>query len=211
MFTGIIHHTGIIEAIDRHDQGARLTVRFEQNAEPPERGESIAVSGVCLTALPLDQSDRFAADLSPETLQRTNLGDLEQGRRVNLERALAFGDRLGGHLVQGHVDGVGSLRSIHPEGEFAVYRWEYPRSYADLVVDKGSIAVDGISLTIVEPDAESFGVALIPETLDRTTLGAASIGDRFNLEFDIMAKYARHLFGRYVGAPEDDTVPFAKS
>ncbi|HSN68510.1 MAG TPA: riboflavin synthase, partial [Thermoanaerobaculia bacterium] len=161
------------------------------------RGESIAVNGVCLTALPLDGA-AFAADLSPETLSLTTLGRLGAGARVNLERALSLGDRLGGHLVQGHVDATGDLLSIETEGEFAFYRWSFPARFAPLVVEKGSIAVDGISLTIVRPDEASFGVALIPETLEKTNLGAARIGDAANLEFDQMAKYAQSLFAHYL-------------
>src|SRR5262249_16733421 len=137
-------------------------------------------------------------DLSNETLSRTTLGSLGAGTRVNLERALAAGYRLGGHFVQGHVDAVGTLVSVAEEGEFAVYRWSYPPQVAELLVNKGSIAVDGISLTIVDPDASSFGAALIPETLRRTNLGAARVGDAVNLEFDMIAKYVRTLVAPYV-------------
>ena len=171
-------------------------------AEPLERGESIAVNGVCLTAIPTSAA-AFYADLSPETLRLTTLGRFAAGAGVNLERALALGDRLSGHLVQGHVDAVGSLVAIAHEGEFAVYRWSYPSEFQELVVPKGSIAVDGISLTIVEPDARSFAAALIPETLQRTNLRDLRIGDPVNLEFDIMAKFARKLMEPYVKRTED--------
>jgi riboflavin synthase len=164
---------------------------------PLQRGESLAVNGVCLTVLP--QADgSVVADLSDETLSRTTLGSLGAGARVNLERALALGDRLGGHFVQGHVDGVGALISIEQEGDFAVYRWSYPPEHAALLVNKGSIAVDGISLTVVDPDASSFGAALIPETLRRTNLGDARVGDAVNLEFDMIAKMVRTLAAPYV-------------
>src|SRR5207248_8217407 len=145
-----------------------------------------------LTVIP--QSDgALLTDVSSETLSRTTLGSLGTDTRVNLERALALGDRLGGHMVQGHVDTVGTLMSIAAEGDFAVYRWSYPSEFAELVVGKGSIAVDGVSLTIVEPDATTFGAALIPETLRRTNLGTTNLGDRVNLEFDMIAKYVRNL------------------
>jgi len=195
MFTGIIHHTGVIEALERLANGARIRLRTT-DPEPFTRGESLAVNGVCLTMLPEDGF--LVADVSDETLSLTTLGSLAAGSRVNVERALALGDRLGGHLVQGHVDGTGSLLSIETEGEFAVYRWGYPRTFADLVVSKGSIAVDGVSLTVVEPDAESFGAALIPETLRRTNLGDAKPGDAVNLEFDMVAKHIRNLVAPYL-------------
>lgn len=203
MFTGIIQQMGTVEELRLEPGGARLVIQVEKDFGGMERGESIAVNGVCLTALP-SAEHRFAADLSLETLSRTTLGTLESGTRVNLERSLALGDRLGGHLVQGHVDAVGSLSSIREEGSFAVYRWSFPESYADLVVEKGSIAVDGVSLTIIGVEPGSFGVALIPETLSRTTLGTARPGDRFNLELDIMAKYARSLFLRYLPGAKNE-------
>lgn len=200
MFTGIIRELGTITRFERSTHGGRLEIGRAGDAEPLARGESIAVNGVCLTALPVDAAS-FAADLSPETLSLTTLGRLEVGGRVNLERALALGDRLGGHLVQGHVDTTGELASIDDEGDFAFYRWSYPPRFAPLVVEKGSIAVDGISLTLVRPDAGTFGVAIIPETLERTNLGTARVGDPANLEFDIMAKFAQSLFVHYL--PQD--------
>jgi len=195
MFTGIIHHTGVIESTERLANGARIRLRTT-DPEPFTRGESLAVNGVCLTMLPDD--GLLVADVSDETLSLTTLGSLGAGSRVNVERALALGDRLGGHLVQGHVDGTGSLLSIETEGEFAVYRWSYPRTFADRVVSKGSIAVDGVSLTVVEPDTDSFGAALIPETLRRTNLGDAKPGDAVNLEFDMVAKHIRNLVAPYI-------------
>lgn len=196
MFTGIILTDGIIEAFDRLDAGARMRLRTGDDA-PFERGESLAVNGVCLTVLP-QGTGSIVTDLSNETLSRTTLGSLGAGARVNLERALAVGDRLGGHMVQGHVDAVGALLSIATEGDFAVYRWSYPAEYAELLVNKGSVAVDGVSLTVVDPDASSFGAALIPETLRRTNLGSARIGDAVNLEFDMIAKYVRGLVAPYL-------------
>jgi riboflavin synthase len=196
MFTGIILHTGVIESGERLPNGARLRIRTS-DPEPFTRGESLAVNGVCLTVLP-EEGGSLVADLSDETLSRTTLGALARGETVNVERAMALGDRLGGHLVQGHVDAVGSLTSITAEGDFAVYRWSFPAEYADLVVSKGSIAVDGVSLTIVEPDGTSFGAALIPETLRRTNLGASRTGNAVNLEFDMIAKYVRSLVAPYL-------------
>jgi riboflavin synthase len=194
MFTGIIQHSGVIESLERREHGARLRLRTT-DSEPHARGESVAVNGVCLTVLP--EGESLVTDVSDETLARTTLGALVSGARVNVERAWAVGDRLGGHIVQGHVDAVGTLMSIAAEGEFAVYRWSIPRDFAQLVVSKGSIAVDGVSLTVVEPDGDSFAAALIPETLRRTNLGDARIGDPVNLEFDMIAKYVRNLVAPY--------------
>jgi riboflavin synthase len=196
MFTGIIHSSGVIESFQRLDRGARLRLRTASD-DVYDRGESVAVNGVCLTALPEDDGS-ILTDVSSETLSRTTLGSLGGGARVNVERALAVGERLGGHIVQGHVDTVGALLSIATEGEFAVYRWSFPEEYSALVVVKGSIAVDGVSLTIVDPDGGTFGAALIPETLRRTNLGTARIGDSVNLEFDMIAKYIRNLVAPYV-------------
>ena len=198
MFTGIILHTGTIEAFERRANGAQLRIRTT-DPEPFTRGESLAVNGVCLTVLP-EGDGALVADLSDETLSRTTLGSLGTGIRVNVERALALGDRMGGHLVQGHVDTVGTLMSIATEGDFAVYRWSVPAEYADLVVPKGSITVDGVSLTVVDPERESFAAALIPETLRRTNLGTARIGEDVNLEFDMIAKYVRALVAPYRAA-----------
>ncbi len=198
MFTGIILHPGSIESFQRVASGARLRIR-STDPEPFVRGESLAVNGVCLTVIP-ESDGALAADVSDETLSLTTLGTLDPGTPVNLERALAVGDRLGGHIVQGHVDTTGALASIAHEGEFAVYRWSFPAEFAALVIGKGSIAVDGVSLTIVDPDASSFGAALIPETLRRTNLGNAHVGDRVNLEFDMIAKHVRNLVAPYLPA-----------
>ena len=196
MFTGIILHSGTIDSFEKLGNGARMRLSTT-DPQPFDRGESLAVNGVCLTMLPSDDGG-LVTDLSDETLARTTLGTLAAGGTVNVERALALGDRLGGHLVQGHVDCVGRLVSIVSEGEFAVYRWSYPTEFAELVVSKGSIAVDGVSLTIVEPDSRTFGAALIPETLRRTNFGAARIGSGVNLEFDMVAKYVRSLISPYL-------------
>jgi riboflavin synthase len=196
MFTGIIIHRGTIEAFELAGGGARLRIRTT-DPEPFARGESLAVNGVCLTVLPEDDG-ALVADLSDETLARTTLAHVRAGTHVNVERAMRAGERLGGHLVQGHVDAPGALLSVVDRGEFAVYRWSVPREYANLLVDKGSVAVDGVSLTVVEPDADSFGAALIPETLRRTNLGNPHIGGGVNLEFDVVAKYVRQLVAPYL-------------
>lgn len=196
MFTGIIHRTGVVDSLEKLEWGARLRLRAAAG-DAFDRGESLAVNGVCLTVLP-QQDGSLITDISNETLARTTLGRLSGGDRVNLERALALGDRLGGHMVQGHVDTTGSVTSIAAEGEFAVYRWSYPAEYADLVVAKGSIAVDGVSLTVVDPEQGTFGAALIPETLRLTNLGTSRVGDSVNLEFDMVAKHIRALVLPYL-------------
>jgi len=196
MFTGIIRSRGTVTRRERSAGGARLEV-LAPFGTTLERGESVAVDGVCVTALPLD-GDSFYADLSEETLGRTTLGGLATGDAVNLERALMMGDRFGGHIVQGHVDAVGALMAVNPDGDFALYRWSYPEEFAGLVVPKGSIAVNGVSLTVVDPRPGSFAAALIPETLERTGLGESSVGSRVNLEFDVMAKFARQLLAPYL-------------
>jgi riboflavin synthase len=196
MFTGLIQHSATIESFSKLPHGARLRLR-STDEEPFVRGESVAINGVCLTALP-ESDGAFLTDVSNETLERTTLATLGTRALVNLERALAVGDRLGGHIVQGHIDAVGTLASITSQGDFAVYRWTFPEEFAPLVVSKGSIAVDGVSLTVVDPDAASFSAALIPETLRRTNLGSARVGDPVNLEFDMLAKYVRSLVAPYL-------------
>jgi riboflavin synthase len=196
MFTGIIEHLGTVARLAPIAGGARLELEPIDFGSPLRRGESVAVNGVCLTSLPNDRGV-FVADLSNETLAVTSLGSLASGARVNLERALSLGDHLGGHIVQGHVDAVGKLADIRREGDFAVFRWSFPRQFGDFIISKGSVAVDGVSLTVVEPDDESFAAALIPETLARTNLGGSRVGDPVNLEFDMMAKYAVKILGPY--------------
>jgi riboflavin synthase len=180
--------TGIVEMGEVRQSGNRLAVRTPLAAEL-ERGDSIAVNGVCLTAVEID-GDTFEADVMEETLARSSLGRLTEGDRVNVELALRVGDRLGGHFVQGHVDSTGRVESVEPREHSRVVRIGAPPELLRYVVEKGSIAVDGVSLTVVEVDDGSFSVSLIPETLERTTLGSASEGDPVNLEVDMLAKYA---------------------
>jgi riboflavin synthase len=183
LFTGLISQTGRIR-----QSGARLAVETVL-ASQLERGDSIAVNGVCLTAVEISD-DVFEADVMEETLVRSNLGRLATGERVNLELPLRVGDRLDGHFVQGHVDATGRIESIEQREHSRVLRIGAPPELLRYVVQKGSIAVDGVSLTVVDVDAKSFSVALIPETLERTTLGSVTEGDPVNLEVDMLAKYA---------------------
>ena len=197
MFTGLIEVVGTVGALKRSGGGARLTVSATwPDSELPKTGDSIAVNGACLTAVePTDSG--FAADLSPETLEQTLLGDLGSGHAVNLERAIKLGDRLGGHIVQGHVDTVVRLLSVRPEGEFQTWRLSLPVDQAQEVARKGSIALDGVSLTVSGLGADWFEVALIPATLEATTLGKLRTGSSLHLETDVLAKYvAQSLGGR---------------
>ena len=187
MFTGLIADLGRVERREDADGGARLLIAT--GLAPELRpGDSIAVSGVCLTAAAVDDG-RFTAEAMNETLARSSLSGLQAGSIVNLELALRAGDRLGGHLVQGHVDAVGTVASVEPDGFARVLTVEVPGALLRYVVEKGSIAVDGVSLTVAEANSRSFTVSLIPETLERTTLGALQPGAKVNLEVDVLAKY----------------------
>jgi riboflavin synthase len=187
--------TGIVEALGRVvETGSRLRVRAQPLAGDVSPGESICVSGVCLTVLPSsNDGGTLDFDLSPETLERTSLGALASDRPVNLERAATLETRLGGHLVQGHVDGVGEVTMVREVASGKEIRVELPDGLARYVVEKGSIAVDGVSLTVTDVSDGGFGVALIPYTLEMTTLGAAVVGDPVNLEVDVLAKYVEGL------------------
>jgi riboflavin synthase len=187
VFTGIIETTGRLERARPARSGARLVVSTDRPLPKLRLGESIAINGCCLT-VSAKNGRTFTADVSPETLRRTTLGALRPGAQLNLERSLRIGDRLGGHLVQGHVDGVGRLEKIRPVGAWREYVFTAPPPVARHLVEKGSIAVDGISLTSYATERGRFTVALIPETLKRTTLGRARPGDRVNLEADVIAK-----------------------
>ena len=194
MFTGLVADLGTVVAIDATDDGVRLTLSTVLAGELGE-GDSIAVDGVCLTAIASDD-DSFAADVMRETLDRSTLGCVAEGARVNLELALRAADRLGGHIMQGHVDGVGEVAAIRDDG-FARVITIAPSDPQLLryVVHKGSISVEGVSLTVARIDAAAFDVSLIPETLERTNLGAAEVGRRVNLEVDVLAKYVEKLLG----------------
>jgi riboflavin synthase len=197
MFTGIIEEIGDITAIAPAGDGWRLTVRAPKAAHDAVHGESIAVSGVCLTVVG-STPDTFDADVMKQTLDVSALATASVGTRVNIEKAMPVGARLGGHIVQGHVDGVGEVVDVRPGDAWSVLRIALPADLAPLVVDKGSISVDGTSLTVSavsEPSASEawFEISLIPETLAATTLGARAIGDRVNLETDILARHVERL------------------
>lgn len=196
MFTGIIEERGEIVAVEPSGDGVRMTVRAPLAVSDAHHGDSISVSGVCLTVV--DQGeDWFTADVMRQSLDMATLGAFGPGTRVNLERAMAAHGRLGGHIVQGHVDGTGTVREVRPGAEWRVIRISLPAELAPLVVDKGSIAVDGVSLTVSNAsDAAAdawFEVSLIPETLEATTLGDRVAGDRVNLETDILARHVQRL------------------
>ncbi len=198
MFTGLIEVLGTVRSGPRSTRGARLEVAVcWPDGEPPAGGDSVAVDGACLTAT-ASSATGFAADLSPETLRRTTLGEVRPGEPVNLERALRLGGRLGGHLVQGHVDGVVRLLETRPESGFARWRLSLPEELAPQVAEKGSVAVHGVSLTVTRVGGGWFEVALIPATLAHTTLGRARVGSRLHLETDVLAKYVARAF-RSVG------------
>ena len=191
MFTGLVQDRGLVEAVDQTADGARVRVRTGLGSELAER-DSIAVQGVCLTATAVHH-DGFSADVVAETLRRSTLGHLRRGALVNLELPLRASDRLGGHVVQGHFDGLGEVVEVADEG-FSRRLWiELPPDLLRYVVQKGSIAVAGVSLTVAEVADDRFAVALIPETLERTTLGSAVPGQRVNIEVDVLAKHVEKL------------------
>jgi riboflavin synthase len=192
VFTGIVEELGEVVAVESQSDAARLTIRGPLVTSDATHGSSIAVNGVCLTVVDLADGT-FTADVMQETLDRSGLGSLEVGSPVNLERPVTLSARLGGHLVQGHVDGVGTVLSREPGEHWEVVRLSLPRSLARYVVEKGSITVDGVSLTVVDVDDTSFGVSLIPTTLELTTLGRRAVGEQVNLEVDVVAKYVERL------------------
>jgi riboflavin synthase len=193
MFTGIIEEVGVIANINARDSGARLTVECRTVLTDAVEGCSIAVNGVCLTALDI-QSDRFHADLAPETLRRSNLGDLGSGSLVNLERPLLPTSRLSGHIVQGHVDGTGEILSLEQVGGDNWWlRILLPENLERYFVEKGSIAVDGISLTIATLEDRELAIAIIPHTYENTALRSHVPGDRVNIEVDVIAKHVEKL------------------
>jgi riboflavin synthase len=193
VFTGLVAGMGTVDGVERSSEGVRLRISTKL-AEDLSEGDSVAVNGVCLTAVDIDHGS-FAADVMNETLARTSLRDAGAGASVNLELPLRASDRLGGHVVQGHVDGTGTITSVADDGFARRVRIEAAEDVLRYVVQKGSIAVDGVSLTVAELDSESFTVSLIPETLQRTNLGTARAGTTVNLEVDVLAKYVEKLIG----------------
>jgi riboflavin synthase len=192
VFTGLVREVGIVRSLS---EGGRLTIEAPELARDAEIGDSIAIDGACLTVV-AQEGDALSFDAVPETLARTCLGELAAGSRVNLEPALRAGDALGGHYVQGHVDGVGSVRSVDDEEQGRRVWFDAPAELLRYVVEKGSIAVQGTSLTVAEVDGAGFAVALIPHTLSATTLGELRAGARVNLEADVLAKYVEKLVSR---------------
>ena len=199
MFTGIIEDLGTVAAIKRSPTGAVLTIRTALPLARVTLGESIAINGACMTVTAKGRGS-FAMDISAESLRRTTLGELKPGDRVNLERCLTLGKLIGGHLVSGHVDGVGRIVSIKPEGDSRLYTFEVPAAQARYLVEKGSVAIDGISLTVFGIRGRRFSVALIPHTLKLTTLGFKRPGDAVNVESDMLVKYVERILGSVPGA-----------
>ena len=197
MFTGIIEELGSVSSCEIRKRGARILIAATLVTSDTKEGDSIAVNGVCLTALNV-RRDGFVADVSQETLDRSTLGILTAGSRVNLERSVTPATRLGGHIVQGHVDGRGTFISAKPEGEFFTVRIGFPHDLARYFVQKGSVAVEGISLTIASLDADTFDIAVIPKTWELTNLSTLSAGDHVNLEADVIAKYVERLLNASV-------------
>lgn len=191
MFTGLIAELGSVAEVRRDEDGATLKIATALAGELQE-GDSIAVNGVCLTAVEIDR-DSFQAQAMHETLERSSLAQLRPGARVNLELALRAQDRLGGHVVQGHVDGVGTVHAIRPDGFSRVLEIDIEPRLARYLVEKGSVAIDGVSLTVSALRDDGFSVSLIPETLQRTNLGAIGEGERVNIEVDILAKHVERL------------------
>jgi len=192
VFTGLVAQKGTVTAIGQEAEGVRLTVVAEGLAGELAEGDSVSVNGVCLTATAIE-GETFAADVMAETLRRSSLGQTEQGGEVNLELPLRASDRLGGHMVQGHVDAIGTVDGLREEGFATIVSVAAPPEVLRYVVEKGSIAVDGVSLTVAEVNGSSFSVSLIPETLERTTLGALAPGRVVNLEVDVLAKYVEKM------------------
>jgi riboflavin synthase len=192
VFTGIVREVGRVESADGGADGVRLRIRAPETAARTTTGDSVAVNGVCLTAVGVDNGS-LAFDAVPETLRRSSLGRVEPGTAVNVEPALRAGEPLGGHLVQGHVDGVGRVRALEIEGDGCRLEIEAPPELMRYLVEKGSVAVEGVALTIAALDDEGFASALVPHTLAATTLGTLSADDEVNVEVDVLAKYVERL------------------
>ena len=192
MFTGLIEELGIVSKIKLAADSAELSIKAKKVLEETRLGDSIAVNGVCLTVIRLGIRE-FTVDVMAETLTKTALAQLEPGREVNLERALQLSSRLGGHLVSGHVDDIGTIKRITAAGIAAIYEISISPSLSSFIIPKGSIAIDGISLTVVQAEKDFFSVSLIPHTSAQTTLGLRKVGDQVNLETDIIGKYIASL------------------
>lgn len=203
MFTGIIEDIGILQALDRRGDSLTLAVESRLPAGELKPGDSVAVNGVCLTVSQIEKNV-ISFDLSHETLSATTLKDCRAGQRLHLERALTLGGRLGGHLVTGHVDGVGEVVSKTPRGRNLDLVFMAPSGVVPYLIPKGSVAVDGVSLTVNDPAGQRFKVTLVPHTLDQTTLSERKPGDRVNLEADLLGKYVRHFVSGQAGKGIDE-------
>ncbi|NTU70300.1 MAG: riboflavin synthase [Coriobacteriia bacterium] len=201
MFTGIIESQGIVMRADRVSSGAQLEIYAPDFGRDMGLGDSVAVDGACLTIANFARG-AFVADVSEETLARTTLASAKQGTKVNLERALRMSDRLGGHIVSGHVDGIGRLLLRHPAGNSTIYQFQVPSSLMEFIIPKGSIAVDGISLTVAQIRGDSFAAAVVPHTEASTTLKEKPIGSGVNIEIDLMAKYVKRFVDLYANTGE---------
>ncbi|MEE1751462.1 riboflavin synthase [Streptomyces sp. SP18CS02] len=203
MFTGIVEELGEVTAVENLGDASRFRLRGPLVCEDAKHGDSIAVNGVCLTVVECGDGE-FTADVMAETLKRSSLGALEPGSRVNLERPMAVGDRLGGHIVQGHVDSVGTILDRTPSENWEIVKVSLPAGLTRYVVEKGSITVDGVSLTVVDAGRDYFTISLIPTTLALTTLGIKEPGDPVNLEVDVIAKYVERLVAPTAGPTEEN-------
>ncbi len=201
MFSGIIEKTGKISRIEKNSDGARLVVSVDSFMDGVKLGDSIALNGTCITVVSFDSSS-FESDLSNETLKKTTLANLEVGDDCNLEKAMLLNERIGGHLVSGHIDGLGKVESIEKDGESFWFKIKADKQIMKYVVYKGSIAVDGISLTVAECDNSSFSVAIIPHTLECTTLNNKKVDSKVNLEVDMIGKYVEKLVSPYIDLKE---------
>lgn len=206
MFTGLIESEGIVTRIDRVAGGAQIEIYAPDFGRDMAIGDSIAVDGACLTVARFIRG-AFVADISEETLAKTTLGSLTQGNKVNMERALRLSDRLGGHLVSGHVDGLGRLLLRHNAGNSTIYQFQVPEPLMEFIVPKGSVAVDGISLTVAQVRGESFAAAVVPHTEAITTLKDKPIGAAVNIEIDMMAKYVKRFVDMYAHQGEGVSAP----
>ena len=201
MFTGLIQAVGQVAAIERQESSARLEISSKEIAAQIAQGDSVCINGTCLTVVSFDES-KFAVDVMVQTLNLTSTGSLEVGSAVNLELATRTADRLGGHIVQGHVDGTGTVRGITPEGDGVLMSIACPDEVLRYVVEKGSVTVDGVSLTVASREADGFTIALIPHTMAATTLGRDAVGRSVNLEADVVAKYVEALVRPHIPGGE---------
>lgn len=205
MFTGLVETQGIIARVERVSGGAQIEVYAPEFGRDMAMGDSIAVDGVCLTVAKFIRG-AFVADISEETLRKTTLGNLSEAGKVNLERALRLSDRLGGHLVTGHIDGQGKLLLRHASGNSTIYQFQIPTSLLEYVVPKGSIAIDGISLTVAQIKGESIAAAVVPHTEEVTTLKSKPIGAAVNIEVDMLSKYVKRFVDLYAGQSGAESV-----